>query len=207
MVRIDKVDGRWHPKGSTKNWKRYWGTAFDMRDTLKLVPEFGVALQAGGNLGAWPVWLAKRGFERVYTFEPDVTNWACLEKNIAKYPQIIAKNYALGDAEGSLTLAVQKSIGSHYIVDKPGDTWVTTIDTLNLDRLDLLVLDVEGFEYPALAGGIETIQKYKPIIQLEDRNHGVKKGRGHTIDDILELLEGYEVHSKVGLYDLILKAR
>lgn len=38
---------------------------------------------------------------------------------------------------------------------------------LKLSNLDLLKIDVEGYVLPILKGGVETIKKYSPIIQLE----------------------------------------
>ncbi len=48
--------------------------------------------------------------------------------------------------------------------------WVQslTIDDLQLDRLDFIKIDVEGFEARALKGGAETIQKLLPIIYFEE---------------------------------------
>lgn len=42
-----------------------------------------------------------------------------------------------------------------------------TIDSLNLDKLDFIKLDIEGYETFAIEGGINTIKKYKPVITLE----------------------------------------
>ena len=47
-----------------------------------------------------------------------------------------------------------------------------TIDSLQLNKLDFIKLDVEGYETFAISGGFETIKKYKPIITLESwANH------------------------------------
>lgn len=41
------------------------------------------------------------------------------------------------------------------------------IDSLNLDRLDFIKLDIEGGEYAAILGAKNTINKHKPIITYE----------------------------------------
>ena len=41
------------------------------------------------------------------------------------------------------------------------------IDDLNLPGCDLIQLDLEGYEFYALQGGIETIKKYNPVIVIE----------------------------------------
>jgi len=44
---------------------------------------------------------------------------------------------------------------------------LVTIDSLNLDKLDFIKLDIEGYETYAIEGGINTIKKFKPVITLE----------------------------------------
>lgn len=88
-----------------------------------------------------------------------------------------------------------------------GSIQALTIDSLNLDTLDFIMLDVEGAEFRALKGGLETIQRCRPIIQIEDKGHGTGKGFGVTFADIKALLEGYEVVSRVGRHDVLLKPK
>ena len=47
------------------------------------------------------------------------------------------------------------------------DVMLITIDSLHLEKLDFIKLDVEGYEPLVIEGGMETIAKYKPIITLE----------------------------------------
>lgn len=47
------------------------------------------------------------------------------------------------------------------------NTNLVTIDSINMTRLDLLKIDVEGMESDVLAGSIETIVRHKPIIIAE----------------------------------------
>ena len=51
------------------------------------------------------------------------------------------------------------------------------IDDLNLPGCDLIQLDLEGYEFYALQGGIETIKKHKPVIVIEtvwSERYGIK---------------------------------
>src|SRR5713226_10173153 len=45
---------------------------------------FDVAVQAGGNAGAWPKAMAGK-FAAVYTFEPDALNFYCLCRNVPEF--------------------------------------------------------------------------------------------------------------------------
>ena len=162
-------------------------------------------VQAGGNIGAWPLYLGKK-FKRIFTFEPEPVNFECLVRNTEHRHNIICTKAALGEAPGTMHLNVCTSIGSHHLVQKSGDTKVTTIDELGLDDLDLIVADVEGAEFLLIKGAMRTISRCKPIIQLEDRGHGIKKGFGNTFEDILKFLPEYAPTARVGR-DVILRPR
>ena len=65
------------------------------------------------------------------------------------------------------------------------------IDDLNLPILDLIHLDIEGYEKKALTGGIQTIKRCKPVIVLE--NYAPWLARyGTNIDEIEQLLTSLE---------------
>jgi|GEM_PF-1482660 len=49
-------------------------------------------------------------------------------------------------------------------------TPMITLDSLDLQRLSLLKLDIEGGEMAALQGGLETVKKLRPIIMIEVLN-------------------------------------
>lgn len=169
-----------------------------MSDAIDRCKQRRLVVQAGGNIGAWPVWLAKR-FREVLTFEPDATNFSCLVRNCAPYANISPYNAALGNDVGKCNLVIERGMGGHH-VDKigQGGTQMLSVDSFRLPYLDLLVLDVEGMEWEALVGARDTIARCRPIIQLEDKNHGVNKGRGRTMTDIREELSAYEVVNTVG---------
>ena len=44
---------------------------------------------------------------------------------------------------------------------------VTSIDAMDLPRLDFFKLDVEGYEVPALTGALATIKRHRPWIWVE----------------------------------------
>lgn len=132
------------------------------------------AIQAGGNVGLWPARLAEL-FARVYTFEPDAVTRECLERNVPDH--VIVSASALGRAAGDCGWR-HKDLGSHRVVEGAGPVTVTTIDALGLDDLDFLQLDIEGYEAPALQGGLATIQRCHPVIQVELRGQGARYGCG-----------------------------
>ena len=50
--------------------------------------------------------------------------------------------------------------------------WVQsiTIDNLQLDRVDFIKVDAQGFEARVLKGGTETIKKFLPVIYFKESN-------------------------------------
>jgi len=146
-------------------------------------PQKRTAVQAGGNVGLWPRRLSEV-FARVITFEPDVVTRECL---LANAPTVEARWEALGDRPGVCALDRQ-SLGSHRVT--AGDSVpVTTIDALALTDLDFLQLDIEGYEWHALAGAVETIERCCPLIQVELR--GFTKAYGKSDFDVQALLASF----------------
>ena len=86
---------------------------------------------------------------------------------------------------------------------------MTTIDNMGLDRLDLLWLDIEGFELEAIQGGELTIRQYKPIIVLE--NNGLifgeynPDGDQRVVDWMLKF--GYERKQRIMRDDIYAPVR
>ena len=75
-----------------------------------------------------------------------------------------------------------------------------TIDSLNLNKLDFIKLDIEGYEKFAIEGGINTINKYKPIITLElFKSHNGDFDINYTKEVFKMLLDiGYSVYQISG---------
>lgn len=142
-----------------------------------------VCVQAGGNCGVWPWHLATK-FEFVYTFEPDHCNFVALAFNLRGRLNVVKMQAALGDIAGVMVNTMlpaheQDNCGA-TCVEHGGIVPVIRIDDLKLPALDLLYLDIEGFELPALKGAMQTITKFRPVIAIEDKGlserYGVKQG-------------------------------
>lgn len=139
-----------------------------------------VAVQAGGNCGVWPAFLANH-FEWVYTFEPDIENFRHLVRNVPN--NVIASRAALGSEPAMADISrVHKNCGASYI-DGAGNIPVTTLDIVLCDprvKVGFIALDVEGYELNAIMGARRLIDRCSPIIQFEDKGlserYGYQKG-------------------------------
>lgn len=195
------------PDAADANVMRYIQHAADMRVALKYTPGRDAVVQAGGHCGVWPLWLAQR-FGRVFTFEPDPANWACLLANCRDQiaaDRVFATHACLGAEPTRIRMATnQKNTGGHKGTREPGATPVVTIDGLQLAACDLIVLDVEGMELPALRGAERTLAAFRPTLMLEDRGHGDRHGWGGR-EELFAWLSagGYRERERVS-YDVVL---
>jgi FkbM family methyltransferase len=169
---------------------------------LRFCAQRRTAVQAGGNIGLWPKRLSEV-FTRVFTFEPDAESRACLLQNVAA--NVIVSPAALGRADGACGLK-HKGLGSHRVID--GATIaVTTVDGLGLEDLDFLQLDVEGYEMAALEGALETIERCRPVIQLELRNFTEKFGSSDAAVRALLSSRGYHQVARAQGSDFVFQWR
>lgn len=156
---------------------------------LKYVTNTKVAIDGGAHYGSWTRYMAKH-FDTVYAFEPHPKIYECLEKNTELFNNITLVESAIGKKADKIYMCdgIDNS-GCGYVkpprqgrarADGPGDIPVVTIDSYDLDDVGFIKLDVEGYEYFALQGALETINRCKPIIHLEDKGHseqyGIKEG-------------------------------
>ena len=169
----------------------------DLGASLDLCKQFRAAIQAGGNLGVYPMALAQK-FQRVYTVEPDAANYEALAINTASQPRVVIRRAAFGQdhSKAAIDQIYPDNIGAHQI--KEGNEFdVLPIDSLGVTDCDLLQLDVEGSEHQAILGAISTIEASWPVITLELKGHGERYG--YTDDDTINLLAsmGYKIADRV----------
>lgn len=136
-----------------------------------------VVLDGGAHLGLYTRKALETGARLVVAIEPGARQMGSIQRNFG--PEIAAGRVlpyekGLWDAEGRLVLhANDDTASSSLTFAGPGDAStvaVTTIDRLvaelNLPRVDLIKLDIEGSEQQALAGARETLARFKPRLVI-----------------------------------------
>lgn len=157
----------------------------------RYVVGFDTVLQAGGCLGVFPQRLAE-SFARVVTCEPDPDNFAAMATNV-KATNVERHQVALGDHRETVGLSKFRRDGkSHHHagivhVSGPGDVPMIRIDDLGL-TVDAIMLDVEGYELPALKGAQQTIARSRPVLALEVNKNLAFVGL--TEADVMGFLQG-----------------
>ena len=149
---------------------------FVLIDTL---PTGAVIIDGGANAGFFTIPVANRirgRGQRIISFEPQLTLFRALSGSLALNDiSFCDLRYAgLGDALGTaqvpdIDYGTPQDFGTVQISATGSGTpvEVVTIDSLGLERVDFIKLDVEGYECAALAGGIGMIQQHRPYIWVE----------------------------------------
>ncbi len=151
-----------------------------------------LALDCGANIGVHTVeWAtAMSGWGSVMAVEPQERLYYALAGNIALNNcfNAVAMHAAVGAENGVVTvptpnyltpssfgnLELQQRDGNEYIgqdIDYSAENGVpvqkVAIDSLELPRVDLIKLDIEGMEMDALAGAAQTVERCRPIVLVE----------------------------------------
>lgn len=169
----------------------------------------GTAIDIGANLGEWAVPLARAVGPpgRLLAIEPAPRSAAALAKTLAANAlgQATVIRCALGGHDGSVELAVpivtspRDDTGTARIGPAgPGTEALTvplrSLDSLvtecRLDRLDLIKIDVEGYERRVFDGAAASLARFRPVLVVETGHEG--EGDRAAIHDRLHGL-GYRM--------------
>jgi FkbM family methyltransferase len=151
-----------------------------------------VAIDCGANIGVHTIeWAqAMHGWGEVIAFEAQERIYYALAGNITLNNCFNAKAVlaAIGASDGEIlvprpdyftpssfgSLEIRKKSTTEFIgqdLDYTEEncirTAMTSIDNLNLKRLDFIKIDIEGMEMEALVGGEKSINAHKPILMIE----------------------------------------
>jgi FkbM family methyltransferase len=145
----------------------------------QLVGQGHVVVEAGANIGAHTVYLAKLVSEQgaVFAFEPQRIVFQTLCANIAlnQLVNVVTRQQGLGRQFGEMVLPnvdprVENNFGGLSLLSKGAGekVGIVTIDSLGLQRCNLIKVDVEGMEEEVISGAVNTIAKFRPLLYLEN---------------------------------------
>jgi len=172
QIALHEKSGLWFPTdcNADAGYEYMIRRVTDIDVALPFCRKTAVAVQAGGNIGMWPLRLAKF-FSTVHTFEPVAHIFGALRMNVRGVPGIVAHNQLLSSKKGEIVPFSVRSGAVSRVVEKVEDAnssfTATTIDSLELPCCDALFLDVEGHELEALEGAKQTIERFRPVIMVE----------------------------------------
>jgi FkbM family methyltransferase len=134
---------------------------------------------------------------------PDTYNHLCQNIQLNNITNVDAINIAVGNSEEDVYFMSKEKIcpieGTNRVINNSGGMHVFTeddiknntrsanltdkkiknrinkLDNLEIDNFDIMLVDIEGFEYEFLLGAKEKIQKNKPIIIIEIWNNSKRR--------------------------------
>ena len=133
-------------------------------------------IDIGAWWGPWTLWWQGRA-EKIIAFEPNPDVFLDLKQNTNKLNNCTIHNTALGDTNGNVSMQYETHSGTYHIKDYNGSISLRTLDSYNFQNVDIIKIDVEGFEIPVLNGSKETILSHRPWIQIEGNKSGERYGR------------------------------
>jgi FkbM family methyltransferase len=197
---IEKINGFWVPSNDVhiEDWKK--NKDFTQSKCLdKFINycenkslKFNHVLDIGAWVGTWTMKI-NSFCGRVIAFEPDPLHYECLVKNVPD--NVETHQLAVGNEEKMISLSDDDFTQAKRVLGD-GTIPMVTIDSLNLDDVDLIKIDVEGFEMEVLKGAENTL-KNVDYLMIELNNNAKKYGSSN-----LEI----EKHLRKSGYEILIKA-
>jgi len=183
-VRIEKVNDFWVPSNDVhiEQWKA--GAPFTQNKCLNKFIKYCESqtkkMKTVIDVGAWCGTWAKAiepFAKKVIAFEPDKTHFECLQRNctINCTPRMEAVGSQL--QEVSLT---EDNFTQAKRVNEKGNIRMITLDHMAYEDVDMIKIDVEGYELEVLKGATKTLESVK-YLMIELNNNTKKYGSSNIV--------------------------
>jgi FkbM family methyltransferase len=139
----------------------------------RYVPKGAIVVDAGANIGNHTVYFAKIcGAQKIHAFEPLHETFRILARNsdLNAAEQVVCYNLALGAGFGRADIAQYfgNNMGATQLGARvDGRYEVRPLDSFDLERIDVVKIDVEGAEVAVLDGARQSLARCKPAILIE----------------------------------------
>ena len=163
------------------------------RDTiLKYVkenrPNLKNCIDVGSHVGFWSKDFTNL-FTHTFAFDPIPQVRECYIKNITNSNYTLYP-YGLGKENKKISVLYSpKETGNTHASDKGNlDVEIKTLDSFNLENIDYIKIDAEGYEIEVVEGAKNLIEKCKPFIHIEAKKKVMVK-QNITMNAIKELFK------------------
>jgi FkbM family methyltransferase len=157
----------------------------------------------GANIGITTIWLAKNA-KKVFAFEPISSNLTRLTENLElnHIQNVEVFKEAVSDMEGSREIFLYNSYGHHSLspehVSAPVSKEIihsVTLDNFcrekSVEKIDVLKIDVEGFELEVLSGAHELLSKHCVKYIIFEHSRILMEKQQRPFDQVYQLLTKY----------------
>ena len=198
-----------------------WHVYFDFQEISKsnlysLLNTSDIVFDVGANIGETTLnfakILGKKG--KVHSFEPDPINHIFLKKNVGLNPfeNILLNQLGIGNESGTFRIhtfdknnkGMNRIVSNTVDIDEYREIMVTTIDKYveenNIQKVDLIKIDIEGYEFNALKGASKVLNKFRPKLFIELDNQNLNAQGSSAKELVTHLIGiGYNVfHAETG---------
>ncbi len=164
-----------------------------LRAALSYCGQKRMAVDIGAHCGLWSMQLVK-SFEHVYSFEPVAAHRDCYMLNLQGHENATLVGCALGEKQGFVEIVTEPtSSGDSRVSLTPTQQPLIplkTLDSFELQDVDFIKIDTEGYELFAIRGAEETIKRCRPVMIVEQKGHGTKYF-GFRREEGVELLQSW----------------
>lgn len=188
------MDKEWEPHIS--KFVEYFYEGFNTKNIIDI----------GANFGYHTLFFSRLCTENVFAFEPQLQNFNLLKDNIQlnKIQNVVLSNYACGDTNCDIKLPLYDdtkfvNMGdiTPNILDK--SLLYTNTKSIRLDdevfncKIDLIKIDVQGWEKKVLEGAKNLLKKHKPALIVEFEEEQLKK-TNTTSKELFDFIRELDYH-------------
>jgi len=167
-------------------------------------------IDVGANFGYHTMTFSKEVSGNVYSFEPQIQNFGLLERNVSRnnLDNVKVYNQACSDVfedvkmpyvidmQGLINMGdfTPNTKNIEVVVEKYSTVKAVTLDSKEFPKIDLIKIDVQGYEVKVLKGARTLIDTYKPIIMIEIEDRMLKK-TGSSSEELVKFIQqmGYYI--------------
>lgn len=169
----------------------------------ELVAENMIVVDIGAYVGFYTLLAAKAVGDkgRVFCFEPELSNYTLLLKNIEEngYNNVVPVQKAVTNVTGPIKLFLTKDQGSHSIGNYDPCQKTIVVDSITLDEffsrrdcsIHVMKIDVEGAEMAVLQGMANIISKNRQLKIFTEFNAEALKRAGFSPTEYFKMLVNY----------------
>ena len=193
---------------SNTNWEPHLTNFVTLYNSLY---DINNIIDVGANFGYHTLLFSKEVKQNVFAFEPQLQNFQLLEKNIKdnNITNIIPYNLACGDVNCDIQMPIMNELDPNQICKiNMGDFTPNIVNNINettttksivLDemeftsQIDLIKIDVQGWEKKVLSGAYNLLSTHKPILIVEFEWFQLKK-TNTTCQELFDFIKKNNYH-------------
>ena len=158
-----------------------------LNSVVDFIPNEGTILDIGSHIGSHSIFYAKKRHRcTIHAYEPQTQIRKLLELNVQEnnFSNIIVHDFGLDfKSDGypaHLRVDYNSTDGANFgglgITNDPSGEKIVikTVDSQKLDNVKYIKIDVEGAEDLVVYGARETIEKYHPVLFIEQSTKNLK---------------------------------